>query len=504
MNMKLTIPFGMSSQTRSISFRANCDSSSPVVKILAAIFVTLTSAWIASHYTANLLLFIPLFVGLTAVLIARRYPLQALLFWAVAWPLLPLHIGIRIISVELSWTRAVSTVVFGGMLLDWVGKRLFEPRVNHGRSSSLPLFILVFISLTTVPTLVVLGSSFRNAIHNAYIVMVRIFLPCFLISNYADDLRSLRKLSFAMLLGGILLFPFEVAEFLSGQNFFSGLNLASFDLGWGVESLQRWASGLVASREGLYRTSTTFASSITLGRYWALLLMLTLWLAQSGWRRGARLRWILLVGLVVNGLIMTVARGPIIAAALSLLVLFFLARSSGVKMTGVWIAILMGIVVLAAMGMMDEFISIFSNLFAEESALTRVNYVSPALWSTLLRIVPSFGVGGPNIGDLLAPYAHPAATNLFVDLMVRNGILGPISFVVLLVAAVGGLLTVIRDSSPDHRSAGIYLLAALVGQIFTFLGTAHFDRGEYITFSLLGLIAALARSAPPTKAEIRS
>lgn len=244
----------------------------------------------------------------------------------------------------------------------------------------------------------------------------------------------------------------------------------------------------VFARNGFARAAGTSTHPIEFGVLLTMVLPVALQLALNDTGRGRVRRWFPVVA-IGAAIPVTLSRSAILGLALVLLVL--LPTWPKARRRWAYIALVggFGLVYVAVPGMLGTMARLFTGISSDNSALSRVDSYGIALHYVALD--PLFGRG---FGTFLPRY-H-ILDNQYLGMLVETGLVGVLTFVALIIAAVVvGVRSARRLELPADRALAVSLVAGLASAAasaatFDALG---FPQVAGMLFLYLGLLAALAR-----------
>ena len=324
--------------------------------------------------------------------------------------------------------------------------------------------------------------------------MVTVFVVIFVGLAVCDGVRSRQRLYF--LLQAVVVCGTAVAT-IGILQFLVGLDLSAYMRPPGMHLSNMDAS--VLGRDGLRRVAATTGHPIEFGVFCAMVLPLAVHLAFSSRAHGRRPAfWWSCVGLIACGLMFSVSRSAILAAACVGLVLFvgWPAR----RRTWMIAASLGFLVVIkfVSPGLLGTFFNLFAYAGSDDSVKWRTHDYATA--EQLISLHPWLGRG---VGTWYAP-KHEVFDNQYLLTLVDSGVVGLATFLGLVLAAIYATL---RVGFLTHRFAGevptgstdrdlaLSIAAALLAILPTY---ATFDFTAFATVTslawlLLGTAGALLR-----------
>lgn len=324
--------------------------------------------------------------------------------------------------------------------------------------------------------------------------MVVVFAQIFVAVAICDGIRSRLRLYFLLrviVVCGAVVAVVGILQFLFGYDLTPHLRLP----GMYFSS----TDPLVLDRAGLPRVSGTTAHPIEFGVLCAMVLPLALHIAFASGGRGLRSGfWWVCVALTATGLMFSVSRSAMLAAASVGLVLFAGwdgRRRAWMILTGLGFLLVMKVI---SPGLLGTFFHLFANAGDDDSVRWRTHD-----YATARELISQHFLLGRGIGTWYAP-KHEIFDNQYLLTMVNSGVIGLTAFVGILVAAGYAALRVrwlcrrlsLALAAPDRDGdLALALVASLAAIVPTY---ATFDFGAFVTvssfsFVVVGLCGALLR-----------
>lgn len=324
--------------------------------------------------------------------------------------------------------------------------------------------------------------------------MVVVFALLFLALAVCDGIRSRERLYFLLrviVVCGSLVAVVGILQFLVGFDLTPRLRLPGMHF--------TATDPLVLDRAGLRRVAGTTAHPIEFGVFCAMVLPLAIHVAFVSAGRGRRsVFWWVCVGLVAAGLMFSVSRSAILAAASAAVVLFCGwpgRRRVWMLLTGLAFLVFIRLI---SPGLLGTFLNLFRNAGNDDSVRWRTHDYETA--HELISQRPFLGRG---IGTWYAP-KHEIFDNQYLLTLVDSGAIGLAAFLGVLVAAVYAAFRVVwlshlhgatQRTAATDRDLALSLAAAVAGIFPTY---ATFDLGAFATvsslsFLLVGICGALLR-----------
>ncbi len=316
--------------------------------------------------------------------------------------------------------------------------------------------------------------------------MVTVFALIFVALAVCDGVRSRGRLYFllrAVVVCGTGVAIVGILQFLAGFDLTPYLRLPGMRF--------TATDPLVLARAGLRRVAGTTAHPIEFGVFCAMVLPLALHLAFIGAGRGRRSAfWWGCVGLLAAGLMFSVSRSAILAAASVAIVLF----SGWTGRRRVWM-ILTGLgflvfIKLISPGLLGAFLHLFVHAGNDDSVRWRTHD-----YATARQLISQHPLLGRGIGTWYAP-KHEIFDNQYLLTMVDSGVIGLAAFVGIFAAAIYAALRVrwlcrtfaatLTTASTD-RDLALSLTASLAAVIPT---CATFDFAAFATVTSLSFLLA--------------
>ncbi|MEQ6902452.1 O-antigen ligase family protein [Nocardioides sp. YIM 152588] len=245
----------------------------------------------------------------------------------------------------------------------------------------------------------------------------------------------------------------------------------------------------VSSRAGLRRVGATTTHPIEYAVFSAMMLPLAVHLAFRSASAGRSPRfWWACVGVIGTGVLFAVSRSGIVAFASAAIVLVIGWPAHRRKlMIGVGVALLVAMK-LVAPGLLGTFVGLFRNAGNDTSISWRTHD-----YATARELIAQHPWLGRGIGTWYAP-KHEVFDNQYLGALVETGILGLVTFLGILVAAVYAAWRV-RSLARTHaaslptaewdRDLALALVAAIVP---VFPAYATFDFAAFLTATSLAYL----------------
>ncbi|WP_310742075.1 O-antigen ligase family protein [Microbispora sp. H13382] len=248
----------------------------------------------------------------------------------------------------------------------------------------------------------------------------------------------------------------------------------------------------VMSRADLRRVAATLGHPIEFGVFCSMVLPFAAHFALQARDRGEPWRrWWLCAALIAAGLMFSVSRSAVLGMVVVGAVLFtgWPLRRCLVSLGA--LAVFLGLMKVAAPGLLGTFYNLFANAGSDDSILYRTHDYPFAL--TEVTKHPLFGRG---IGTWY-PYKHQVFDNQYLLSLVETGVVGVVAFVGVIVCGVVVALRARRLSGdPNVRNLALTIAACLLVPL---VGAATFDLLSYpgvtsLMFLLIGAAGALLRA----------
>ena len=307
-----------------------------------------------------------------------------------------------------------------------------------------------------------------------------------LVSNdLVPDQESLRRVLHRMVFGGGCLGVLGIVQFLTGHAIVDHLWIP----GLSFNTDQSLAS--ILQRGGLNRPSGTAIHPIEFGAVITMLLPIALTVALTD-RTRSRLRVWFPVAMMAFAAVLCISRSALLSGGISLVVLALNWAPKVRRRAAVVAVCFVGLVALAVPGLIGTFVGLFSSIdHGDTSAASRTNSLPIAL--AFVQRSPLFGRG---FGTFL-PEIH-ILDNAYLGLAIEVGLVGLLSFLVLVVTAIRASQLARRLApTAEARDLSHALTASIVAgatglALYDGLG---FPMGAAMIFLLLGLAGAARRIA---------
>jgi putative inorganic carbon (hco3(-)) transporter len=420
------------------------------------LFGVLELAVIGLCVAANPYVAVGAVVALVLLLLAFLVPFERLLpVYAVVLVLFPNVLQASVGGFALTAYRALAPLLIGVFVLHVLVGR------EHVRRSGIDVPLGLFIASVSLSFIVTVVSGTATAQRYGMVRIVTMFMEYvsiyFLFFWACRTRESRRRVLVALVATMTLVAAYAMVEFATGKNVVNNLQT-----GLAKEDVVR----RVFTRADLNRARSTFEHPISLGTTLAMVLPMGFALAWTAKRRSRQLLGYAAVTVLTGGLIVTVARGPYVAAALGLACLFVFARSSRSRIS-LAVAVAVGAIVVLVWGG-PLFAKISSTFVVDSSVQSRL--IDYPRVEAIISAHPYLGLG---LGGL-NPHSYFYLDNYFLATIGEGGVLGLAAFLLLFGAILVQLLRgCLRRSVDDPERA---IAAAIIGAAFIFtLQTATFD-----------------------------
>jgi len=416
-----------------------------------------------------------------------RWPLAALIVYLYVLALTPQYVGVQVRGfVGLDGARAVGLVVFAGL-----GLRLLDRYLTNKDEAGHPFvkyLVAFFLATGLLPALVIQTTPSVLLRAMAYDV-IDYAVPCFFLIYYIRDVRARHTVLTHLFIAGIVVAILGAYEFATGHNFYITLHpqLPHADV---------WTT--LYTRGGLPRVEVSFGQSISLGRYFAMLLPLALGRFATAADSRARLTYALLVALFGFGVVMTLSAGPFWGAlvAVAMLLLYRPTSTLSLGLLGAGAVGLIGSLILP-LAQLQQVLRAFLGQQTDVSEAVATNaQVRLVLFSVVTNALPRspwFGFGSVDAVPFLAAIIPSQdIVSTYVYYLLLYGVLGLALFGLVLAWQIwcAGRIVLGLTRSAD-RPLALALLAALAGQILIMLDVSPVGVGVQFMWVLFGLIGSL-------------
>lgn len=430
----------------------------------ALCWVVLTLTLFLSHsYYLLLLIMLPLLV-LAGGKDSNRLAFYAFLLFVV--PPFPFDVqgsgGAMNSLIKLDHFRWLALAV---LVPAWWKLRATPGVTPFGRST-VDKFILAYILLWLV--LQSMSTTLTNLVRLAFYHFLDTFLPYYVASRAARDLKSFRDAAMALVLGALLMAPVAMFEFARKWLLYNSINEVLGLPFWGFNQyLQRG--------EAVLRSSVTTGHPIILGFVFAVALALNSFLRLST-KPGL---WRLATAGICGGLIAAMSRGPWVGAAVMMIVLIVTGPHVSSRLMRVS---LLGLLLMPLLFMTEQGQKILDYLpFIGTVESANVEFRARLLDVSLgvLAKFPFFGaldfLEDPDMQQMRGGDGIIDIVNTYLGVAMATGVVGLTIFVAPFVLVCLGVLRRLYFSGMPRESEmhalGRSLLAALLG-VMVILATA--------------------------------
>jgi hypothetical protein len=384
-------------------------------------------------------------------------------------------------TVPLTWGQSLGQFLLFVCGAFWALTRLAGERFRIGNRSLTIAALLYLVALLMSYALAMgrgvpadlLESGDRQVFTNLTLVLIA-FAIIAMVRNTADVALVLKGL----LVGGALSAVFAIVQFVTGMDLapqfrLPGLKDSDFVL---VKDL---------TREGISRWQGSAGHPLELGAVMTVLVPLGIGIVATARAKSEKTwPWMLCTAIVVCGALVTVSRSALIGLAASVVVM---AWRWSIQRVGATIAVVIAIVGLGwllQLQLVTAFENSFANMSNDSSIASRA--VGAAYVSAHYREHFWFGQGG-------GLYRGPVLDNEYLSRLVETGVLGLLTYAVLLsIALILALRASAALSTVTAELAGAISgsLAALM-VIGTILDIGGFVQISYLVWFLMGLSAVV-------------
>lgn len=433
-----------------------------VIVLAGAIIV----GWLISYFAP--LQIIAGLIGLLIVIFIFKQPAIGLLLIAF---FLPFE---RVGSYDWgSMTIRVSQILLIVTLAAWLVRQILDKKIVFVRNPVFwPLIIFLLINLVSL-------TQAENPERSSLVLIFIGFtaLASLLVPNLLTSEKRLRRLVTIILVSATLVSLFGLYQFFGD---FLGLPTTLT----GLRTL--YTKDIL----GFPRIQSTALEPLYFANYLLIPIALALVLFLSRESKIKNLWLIALIALTIVNLVLTVSRGGYLALAGALIVIavFYLKKLLTIKKITILLAVLVlvWLVVTRALGFQGEALNLetfknhVSNVFYGASYQERVETLTQANLAFLKNPLIGIGVGG--FGPFMAahPYYQPTdgwpiVNNEFVEILAETGLLGLLSFIIIL------LVLFFRSLKAVQQCQNQYLKAIMIALLAAFIGIII----QYQTFSTL-------------------
>lgn len=325
-----------------------------------------------------------------------------------------------------------------------------------------------------------------------------------------DDLAAATPVVRVLLVGGLVFTAIALLVRRRAQFAWAFGGLAAAAAIVAVRAVQEWRSGSTATRfltesgELVNRAAAGFGQPNALAGFLLVLVPACVAAALIP-RHGPRLGW-LAAALAVGGIYVTFSRGALLALAVVPFAFLGLRRSLLIA------PVLLVLVTSLTPGILRERFAT-ATLQGSEAA-TRVD-----IWRTAASIWTEHPLAGVGPGAFPDAYATarvpgkqflpdtqftppPHAHNLGLQLLAEQGLLGLTAYVLLLLAAIGVLLSARAGPEPWMRGTAAALLATLLAfNAHNLLDVTLLEGTAQVVWAIFGLAAALGGTVAAARAR---
>lgn len=375
----------------------------------------------------------------------------------------------RLGAVELSGlTVRISQLLIIVTFLSWLGSGFLRKKIQLPRNE-LFWFIIAFLTVNLLSLLnaVNLQRSLIVFFYTVFTLSVVLIVPMII-----REKKIMEQVIRALLAGFVVVCVFGIYQFLGDM---IGL----------PQSLTGLRDIYTKNILGFTRVQSTALEPLYFANYLLIPLgiIAVLFLRKTGpWKP-----WVLALLFALGGvnLVLTVSRGGYIALFVMLGILgawqfrrLFTWRN--IAYSTVIIISIAGLTLTFFSGVVGDFVQHTGNLFGGASYEERVETISLAWESFYLHPLVGTGVGGFGPVASIHPFTKPSdgwkiVNNESLELLAETGILGLLSFIMIVSVVFGRSFTAVRESRDD------YLTALPIAFSVTFAGILV----QYQTFSVL-------------------
>jgi hypothetical protein len=368
------------------------------------------------------------------------------------------------------------------------GRGALVARSTAGRATD---FAVVALALYIV-TMYGMEDSVTAIMRRLMLSFLDMILPYFVISRYLRTREALLDALGAMLLGGLIMAVVATFEHFKGWLLFES-------------TMYHWDLDLPFTmfliRDDRLRAMGTAGHALVLGHYFVICLaLLVVFAAQfrQKWRLFA------LYALVVVGLYSTLSRGPLVAAAV---VVVLTGLFSGQVVRYYAALAVTGLVVLGALffsPFWDRFVAVLP--FVGTVELDNVTYRQQLFDATLLMVSQRPLFGSIHVLDYLEHLRQGQGiidlVNTYAIYAMRYGLIGLGLFLMFLVGGlVFGIEAAVRArgrNEETYRTAGA-VSSALLGSMIVIVAVSNIDSVPYVYTALVAVLVAMVRMTRPQR-----
>ena len=376
------------------------------------------------------------------------------------------------------------------MLLLPLGSRLIAEskravsKVGANPVRSVDLLLLAFLVLQVV--LLFPYESLTALARDIVLLTIDVVVPYFVVSRAIRTPAMIAEAMAAFVLAIVVLTPLAVVEFFRGWMLFAGIG-------------EQWEAARLyfpLYRADFLRAQTTAGHSIFMGYFAAMAFGMWLFLQRES--KADRSRSWLCMATLTTGLIVSLARGPWVGAAATLIAYVALGPNP--------VARIFKVGALVSAGCAAAFLSPWGNHIVDvlpfigtvdEQTVAFRQQLAAGSW-LLIQQNPFFG--SPfflqNMEDFRTGEGIIDVVNTYAIVALGFGLVGATLFVGIFLTAIAKALRVSRrwrQHDPEASLMGVCLVACVVGTLVVLATTSFLHAMPYFVWSLVGLVSAYVR-----------
>ena len=401
-------------------------------------------------------------------------PLDGLIVYSAAFAYYPTYLSVPLGTIDFTVRRIVILAIFAKIFLQ-------TDLTNRFRFVWLDKLVIVYFAaqvLAGVTTTQFLGAFLENRSGAIFDMLLPYFAVRLIITN---------KQQYLMLLKAILIIAAPLAivglyQCLTGKNPVGFLREYS---AWGGEPYTPIA------RSGLYRASVTFPMSIMFGLFFAMFGPVCMALFNE--KKGNNILYLLGIILMGIGVFSSMSSGPYLAALLAAIFIAFYHYRRYWKLALTVIILMCGIVEIISNRHFYDVLGEFT--FSPETAWYRSKLIDVALFQGGMsgHWLTGYGEVDPGWGPKIDGRDHTDLVNQYIAVLSCYGLMGLISFIAVIVAALKIIFGVLRAGKSDSDIWLTWcLLGALVGLLCAFVSVSLFGPPTTVFFMILGFVGSSA------------
>ena len=463
-----------------------CAIAKPSFSILMGeeAFVRRRNAWlaltVASFITPSFWLYIAVAVVIISVVLRKEHnPAALYAFLLLAVP--PLRYFIPSL-MEMDHLRLLSLAILLPLAFRAAGSSDgYQPARPSPSWNTTDVLVVLYSLVIFSASLVSITIAMREVME----LLVDVLLPYFVLSRAVRSRKDLVDVMASFVLAAVILAPMAAFEFATRWLIFSGIE-------------DRWGDTrtfFYLIRGMFLRAQTTAGHSIVLG--FVMVTALALWLSLRSRLHSRGFGWAVL-GLLIVGAVVTLAKGPWVGAAAMLAAYLMTgprAASRTLKGGAVVCVVAVGVLMSPWADSVIDALPFVGKL--DEGSVTYRAQLAAISWA-IIKENPWFGSTGylARMEELRTGEGIIDIVNTYAGIALAYGLVGAGAFVGMFVTAAWRCLAAARRvSALDEQFAleGTSLVALIIGTMVTIGTVSNYLAIPYIYLAFTGLAVAYAR-----------